>query len=213
MLINKARFSLVNASAISKSASLLIPFRRRSSSHHVTARRVTLRKTLPFDQQTTRFPSSFWSFSRSAVTVVPCSRRPKPSSCVYIVMACSRALGFRLKSMQYLWKPRHTLTLPVPESPHNTTTPPPPPFPSTLPLSCLTSCNISLATSSGLFPKTSIDIYSSGTKFGSSTPLALEISIPFCNLLPSSSSRRSMLDPSDSDRRRKVAEDDDCCEV
>jgi hypothetical protein len=110
MLINKARFSLVNASAISKSASLPIPFRQRSSSHHVTARRVTLRKTLPFDQQTTRFPSSLWSFSRSAVTVVPCSHRPKPSSCVYIVMACSRALGFRMKLlMQHIWKPRHTI--------------------------------------------------------------------------------------------------------
>jgi len=94
---------------------------------------------------------------------------------------------------------QYFLTLPVPESPHNTTTPPPLPTPP----SSFTNCNISLATSSGLFPNTSIEIYFSGTKFGSSTPLSLATSIPFCNLLPSSSSRRRILAPSDSDKRKK----------
>mmetsp|Transcript_8234 Transcript_8234/g.12420 ORF Transcript_8234/g.12420 Transcript_8234/m.12420 type:complete len:205 (+) Transcript_8234:497-1111(+) len=72
--------------------------------------------------------------------------------------------------------------LPVPESPQSTTTPPPsPPF--------LTVPRISSATSSGLFPKTSTSMYSSGTNSGSNTPLSFAISIPFCNFDASSSSR------------------------
>mmetsp|Transcript_263 Transcript_263/g.503 ORF Transcript_263/g.503 Transcript_263/m.503 type:complete len:214 (+) Transcript_263:404-1045(+) len=84
---------------------------------------------------------------------------------------------------------------PVPESPQSTTTPPPsPPF-FTLP-------KISSATSPGLFPNTSILIYSSGTKSGSNTPFSLAMSIPFCNLEASSSSRWRMPSPSDLERAR-----------
>ena len=69
---------------------------------------------------------------------------------------------------------KHILTLPVPDSPHRTTTPPPLP-----PSLFLTVPKISSATASGDLPKTSIVMYSSGTKVGSRTPLSLAISIPF----------------------------------
>mmetsp|Transcript_15093 Transcript_15093/g.27269 ORF Transcript_15093/g.27269 Transcript_15093/m.27269 type:complete len:230 (+) Transcript_15093:511-1200(+) len=95
--------------------------------------------------------------------------------------------------------------LPVPESPQSTTTPPPPLPPSPSP-PFLTVPKISSATSSGLFPKTSTSIYSSGTNCGSNTPFSFAISIPFCNFDASSSSRWRMPSPSDFARDRNSEE-------
>mmetsp|Transcript_35387 Transcript_35387/g.85379 ORF Transcript_35387/g.85379 Transcript_35387/m.85379 type:complete len:218 (+) Transcript_35387:379-1032(+) len=93
--------------------------------------------------------------------------------------------------------------LPVPDRPHRTTTPPPVP-----PSLVLTLTKISSATSPGLFPKTSTLMYSSGMKFGSSTPLSLAMSIPRCSFDASSSSRCRMPSPSDFASARKSSEEE-----
>ena len=195
--MKEARFSFVSARAgsnVSQSSCI---------SHQVTARSVTLRNTLPLDQHTTSFPSSFVSFSWSVATVVPCpsrSRRKRQQATRSFQGNETPRMYVLLSS--FSMKPEKGLTLPVPDSPQSTTTPPP--APPSLPL---TMPNISSATSSGLFPRTSMLMYSSGTKSGSSTPLSLAMSIPLCSFDASSSSRRRMPSPSDSDNDAKSDED------
>mmetsp|Transcript_15125 Transcript_15125/g.27461 ORF Transcript_15125/g.27461 Transcript_15125/m.27461 type:complete len:215 (+) Transcript_15125:604-1248(+) len=99
----------------------------------------------------------------------------------------------------FSWSVATVVPLPVPESPHKTTRGRPSLF--------LTVPKISSATSPGLFPKTSILMYSSGTKSGSSTPLSLAISIPFCSFDASSSSRWRIPSPSHLDRARNSGEE------